>query len=41
MGATDGYGGPDMSVKGFGWVCGVPEMGTRSFKCVWRAWDGY
>ena len=41
VGAKDGYGGPDMSVKGFGWVRGVPEMGARSFTCVWRAWDGY
>ena len=34
-------------MEGLIWVsralvgCGVPEMGVRGFKCVWRAWDGY
>ena len=36
----DGYGGPDIGVKGFG-RCGGPEIGIRGFRCVWRAWDGY
>ena len=40
MEANDGYGGPDMGVKGFVWY-GGPEMGVRGFGCVWRVWYGY
>ena len=37
--ARDGYRGPEMGVKGFGWL-GKPEMGLDGLGKVWRgSWN--